>query len=114
VRLTPQGVGLLIVLLAALVWALALLGVEWERVGLQLAAAALLLLGSVLIFVALVKVDRPIDRPWSHVARGRRPAGANTRRPDASVPFPSRADVAHGSTSRPRPGGGLTRSRPGA
>ncbi len=75
------------------------------------AAALLLLLGTALIFVALVRID--LSSP------GRRSAGAEVQRPEA-LPLPPRADVAHGPTAPPAAGGraqleaaGMGRTRKG-
>ncbi len=88
------GAGL--VLLWALLWAGAIVGERLALVWLQVATGVLLLVGNALIFVALARADLP---SW-----GRRPDGADTRRPEVSR-FPLRIDVAHGSTAPPPAGG---------
>jgi hypothetical protein len=88
--------GAVLLLANALVFVAFLLGVRLHVFWLQAGAASLLLLGTAIIFVALARMDLP--------SPGRRPAGADTRRTTAS-PFPSRPDVAHGSTAPPHAGG---------
>ncbi len=74
----------------------------------RLLALAAIAAGSALILALVWYVDRRFP-PSSDATRGRRPAGADQRRPEASDwPSPSRTDVAHGSTARSRPGGGLS------
>jgi hypothetical protein len=107
-RRRQRVLGAALVLLWVGVWGAGSLA-SWDTLVL-LGAAALLLLGSALIFVALVHMDLP--------SPGRRPAGAEALRPEAQ-PLPPRVDVAHDPTSPPSAGGrallarGMGRTRRG-
>ncbi len=98
-----KRVGLALVLLWAVVWCLALGGACTEDLGAQVAAVVLLLVGSTLIFVSLVRMDRPAGRSWSFPRHGRRLAGVDARRTASALP--PRIDVAPGPTAPPPAGG---------
>ena len=103
----------------ALLWGAVAFWVDWlmrlsPAAFVRLAGLAGLLVGSALIFVALVHVERHIH-PSPDPNRGRRPIDADTREArrfgHASGLPPVRVDVAHGPTAPP-PAGGRALPRP--